>query len=220
MDADEKAELRAVSERLKRAVRAAGGNATVAKAAGVPLSTLNKYLDDNPFDPKFTKIARVAVVCGVSLDHLWSGTVSSPPEGEFTLIPKLDVRASAGPGSLDAYPHDQEREMIAFRTEWLRRIGVQPKKAELLVADNDSMEPTIKHGDIMLVDRGIDRIIDEGIYIVVLAGFVLVKRVQIRRDGTVVLKSDNPNYDSEDVPPAEQAELIISGRVKWVARTF
>lgn len=154
------------------------------------------------------------------LSWLATGRPEGAIGGDFTLIQKLDVRASAGPGSLAAYPHDEDQELIAFRTEWLRRIGVQPKNAELLVADNDSMEPTIKHGDIMLVDRGIDRIVDEGIYIVVLAGFVLVKRVQIRRDGTVVLKSDNPKYDPEEVPPAEQAELIISGRVKWVARTF
>lgn len=47
-----------------------------------------------------------------------------------------------------------------------------------------------------------------------------VKRIQLRRDGTPVLKSDNPHYDEEQVPPEEASEVRITGRAQWFGRTI
>ena len=137
----------------------------------------------------------------------------------FVLVPKFEVQASAGGGIDNGALAHGPSEMIAFREDWLRSLGVNPRFAQALVARGDSMEPTIRDGDLLLVDRAIDRVVDEGIYVVTVAGLVLVKRLQMRRDGTLVLRSDNGRYEDEVVPPGELDTIVIEGRVRWIART-
>ncbi len=83
------------------------------------------------------------------------------------------------------------------------------------------MEPTIRDGDLLLIDRSIDRIVDNGIYVVVVAGMVVVKRLQTRVDGSVVLRSDNrERYDDELIAAHDVPDLIVEGRVRWFGRTI
>ncbi|MEX0753232.1 MAG: helix-turn-helix transcriptional regulator, partial [Xanthobacteraceae bacterium] len=135
----------------------------------------------------------------------------------FELVKRLEVRASGG-GALAR--SEESEEPVAFRADWLRRLGVSPRNARTMFAHGDSMEPTIGDGDLLLVDQSIDHIVDHGIYIVVYQGMVLVKRVQMRRDGTLVLKSDNPRYDEEVVPHSEAHDIHVAGRVRWYGRTI
>ena len=62
--------------------------------------------------------------------------------------------------------------------------------------------------------------VDNGIYIIIHASLVLLKRVHPTRDGAVTLISDNPIYPRETVPAAEVAELEIAGRVMWFGRSI
>ena len=64
-----------VADRLRQAVKDAGGNLAVAKASEVPLSTLNDYLKGN--DVKFSRMVDLANACKVSLDWLASGHENS-----------------------------------------------------------------------------------------------------------------------------------------------
>lgn len=149
------------------------------------------------------------------------GPVRYSPDlpSEFRLVPRLDVRASAGAGTLVEY--EEASEMLAFRGDWLRRRGINPLAAHVLTARGDSMEPTIRDGDILLVDTSIDRVVDNAIYVVAYDGRTLVKRVQMRLDGSVVLKSDNKDlFDDEAVPAGEVAGLNVAGRVMWYGRSI
>lgn len=140
----------------------------------------------------------------------------APPAG-FVLVPRLDVRASAGNGLVaTADELYGEPSVVPFREQWLRQLGVAAGNAQFLIAEGDSMFDTIAHGDLMLVDRGIDRVRSDGVYVVTYNGEVKVKRVQLLRDGTVLLKSDNPRYVTEEVPPHEVDQLAVAGRVRWV----
>ncbi|MEP1495189.1 S24 family peptidase [Pseudophaeobacter sp.] len=135
------------------------------------------------------------------------------PDG-FVPIPRMEVRASAGNGRV-AIMNDAEAQVVAFKEEWLRRLGVSPRNATIIVADGDSMADTIGHGDLVLLDRSIDHVVDNGIYVLVYGGMVLLKRVQVKRNGVVLLKSDNPRYETEEIQSHEVPELIIEGRVRW-----
>lgn len=132
----------------------------------------------------------------------------------FVAIPRLDVRASAGNGRLTVLD-DAESKVVAFRQDWLRRLGVAPRNAMIIMAEGDSMQPTIGHGDLVLIDKSIDRLVDDGIYVLVYAGMVKLKRIQVMRSGIVLLKSDNPAYQTEEIKAHELPELIIEGRVRW-----
>lgn len=139
---------------------------------------------------------------------------------DFSLVQKLDIRASAGGGAIAPYEESNGGEVVAFRTDWLRRLGLNPRYARAIFAHGDSMEPTINSGDLLLVDESINTIVDHGIYVVVYQGMVVVKRVQLKRDGTLVLKSDNHRYETEEVPPSEIGQISVAGRVRWFGRTI
>jgi DNA-binding phage protein len=219
----EEPDLKGLAGRLREAVKQAGGNAVVAQRSGIPERSLANYLSGST-EPKVFALSALADACCVSLDWLTKGgALAQMPNSasEFSFIPRYDVRASAGPGAIVPFEDiDGTRQFVAFRTEWLRRIGVNPKTAEVLVAVGDSMEPTIRDGDLLLIDRSIDRVVDNGIYVLVIAGMVLLKRLQTRRDGSAVLKSDNARYDDEVVPANEVPDLRIEGRVRWFGRTI
>jgi phage repressor protein C with HTH and peptisase S24 domain len=210
-------------ERLAALVEATeGGNvAAFARRCGVEDGSVRQWLK-GPSKPSLDNAVLVASACGVTVDWLAgreSKNSTIPLEG-FSFLPRYDVRASAGPGAVVASGDLDGAGFMAFRTEWLRRLGINPHQAEVILAVGDSMEPTIHDGDVILVDRSIDKVVDNGIYVVTLGNFVLVKRVQTRRDGSAVLKSDNQRYDDEVVPAHELPDLKIEGRVRWFGRTI
>ena len=134
-------------------------------------------------------------------------------EGALVLLPRLEVRASAGTGlvaeseAIDGY--------MALQVEYLRRIGINPTFARILTVTGNSMQPTLSDGDQIVVNLSIDNVVDNALYALVYGGLVLVKRVQLMRDGSVILKSDNRDagYEDERVQPQELDQLRIVGRV-------
>ena len=192
-----------------------------ARKAGVPEGSLRQYLAGSL--PGIDKAARIASAGEVSLDWLIGGhgpmttdqLVGVGPE--FALLPRYSVAASAGQGLVTQ--EEVEVERIAFRLHWLREMGLDPKKAGLLTAQGDSMHPTIPDGALMLVDRREDQPIRTGyIYVIVLDGEVLVKRVSRNTDKTIDLISDNPLYPIKNILQTEFDGLFIAGRVFWVGR--
>jgi len=186
---------------------------------------VQKYLKGA--EPGLDMLVKIADGTGVTLDWLARnrgpmrhGTSQHVVVAEaglpygFVPVPRIDIRPSAGAGSVDLY-EESEPDILAFREEWLRRIGVSPKFARLMMAKGDSMRETINDGDLMIVDISIREFIDEAIYVLVYGGLVRLKRLQLLRSGILLLKSDNPRYQTEEVPLAEQQELIIGGRVRW-----
>lgn len=77
------------------------------------------------------------------------------------------------------------------------------------------MPADIRDGDLLQVDTSINRGRDNSIYVVVVTGLVFVKRPHMRMDGSLVLKSDNPNHPDETIPAADTSDLHVAGRVRW-----
>lgn len=194
------------------------------KRSGIGDSTMRKYLEGSM--PGLDNLLAIAKAANVTLDWLAANKGPMRPgefqklvtgggvPKDFVPVPKLDIRPSAGPGSLVTY-EESEPDVYAFREEWLRRIGVNPRFARLMVAKGDSMHDTISDGDLMIVDVSIREVINGAIHVLVYGGLVILKRLQVLRNGVLLLKSDNPRYRDEEVPLDEQPELIIEGRVLW-----
>lgn len=137
---------------------------------------------------------------------------------EFAMVPRLEVHASAGVGSIA--DREDAVGLIAFQASWLRKRGINPQAARALTVRGDSMEPTIRSGDVLLVDTSKDRVEDNGIYVVVSGGYVLVKRIHPRRDGSLMLISDNQTYPPEEVPVDDVDGFHVAGRVMWFGRSL
>lgn len=97
-------------------------------------------------------------------------------------------------------------------------MGINPKNAEFIVAEGDSMFPTIQDGDMMLLDRGYGQVINGKIYVLVVNGLVVVKRVSLLAFGGLMLISDNDRYAPETVARDEVNDLNFQARVAWFGR--
>ncbi|HUZ74748.1 MAG TPA: S24 family peptidase [Stellaceae bacterium] len=100
--------------------------------------------------------------------------------------------------------------MIVPSTEWQDMFpGLRWMRVDV-----DSMEPTIKHGDVVAVDTRettIDRF--GGLYVCNFSGALLIRRVD-PRPGAFAVTCDNPLYPHETiVAKADIASLNVIGRV-------
>jgi phage repressor protein C with HTH and peptisase S24 domain len=206
-----------------------------ANKAGISDSTLRSVLDGA--SPTVDTLVALARAGGRTID--WLATGEDPEvaptldnlekyghmrallggqgfEG-FAMIPRYDVKASAGYGAFN----DTENvvDYMAFREDWVRRtLRVDPSNLVLITAIGDSMEPAIRAGDLLLIDTGLERVIDDAIYVLVKNGEVVVKRVQQFFNGAVTVKSDNCAYVEETLSPQEAKDMSVAGRVRWIGR--
>jgi len=138
-------------------------------------------------------------------------------EGTLIRVSRLDVRASAGPGSLAT--GEQLISHLTFDDLWLRRLTRTPAaQLNFIRVEGDSMAPTLADGDEILVDRGdaAERLRD-GIYVLRREDDLLVKRLALSpvpRRATI--RSDNAAYP--DWPDCDLAALEVIGRVIWAGR--
>lgn len=151
---------------------------------------------------------------------LESETLVLPTADGFSLIARYQVSASAGSGL--SVLDEEVIESLAFKTDWLRRIGIDPAQSGLIQAHGDSMSPTISDGALMLVDMREDQPIRHGcIYVILRDGDLIVKRVdRSSGDGSVDLVSDNKRYKKQTVTIEELADMRIPGRVVWVGKAL
>jgi len=142
------------------------------------------------------------------------GGIAVAPKSRATLaewvdIPRLALGASAGPGALAG--DEVAGDRLRFSQRWLRTLGLDPAQLTVIEVAGDSMEPTLRDGDEILVDRS-QRPWRDGIHVVRIDDVLLVKRLEQGAAGMIGVISDNPAY-----PRAERvrADVAIIGRVVW-----
>ena len=74
-------------------------------------------------------------------------------------LPFYEVSASAGVGLLAEI--EERPKSISFDPSWLRsEVGVCPSNVFLMLVDGDSMQPTLKNGSMIMVNRDVDNLSD------------------------------------------------------------
>ena len=127
---------------------------------------------------------------------------------EWVSIPRLALGASAGPGALAAA--ETAVGHLQFAPRWLRQGGLDPAMLSVIEVEGDSMDPTLRDGDEILVDRTA-RPLRAGIHVLRLDDVLLVKRVDPAGDA-IRLISDNKAYPEVERP---LGDVEIVGRVVW-----
>ncbi len=134
---------------------------------------------------------------------------------EFAFIPRVSAVPRMGPGGLET--EAKVEGYFAFRQDWLRRKGNVSQMCLMRVA-GDSMEPTLRDGDAVLIDQSQTDVVYGKIYVVGIDDGVVVKRLD-KRPGKLVLVSDNRQvYQPLEVALDESVSVRIVGRVIWLAR--
>ena len=134
---------------------------------------------------------------------------SSGPREDWVDIPRLSLEASAGPGATAA----QEIPFDAFRfsRRWLREHGLEPGQLSAIRVMGDSMDPLLRDGDEILVDRT-PRPFREGVHVVRLGEALHVKLLQAVPPGRLRLISKNAAYEPVEVA---MSDVDVVGRVVW-----
>lgn len=103
-------------------------------------------------------------------------------------------------------------EMRTFSRGWLQTITrTAPEYLFWAITQGDSMEPTIRSGELVLIDRSQDTLRErDQIWACTVSDFGAIKRLRPMSDGSVAILSDNPNVPEDR---AFDEELFIIGRV-------
>lgn len=144
---------------------------------------------------------------------------SGSPAGlnDFVLVPRYDVRASAGHGEM--VHSEQIVDHLAFRKSWVRsELGCTEKDLALITVKGGSMEPTLSQNDLILIDMSKNLISDNAVYVLQYDGSLWVKRIQRKINGSVIIKSDNPEYEIEELDEEQARSLKVLGMVVWYGR--
>ncbi|MBB4633578.1 S24 family peptidase [Sphingosinicella soli] len=126
---------------------------------------------------------------------------------DYLLVPCLDAGA------------DDAGAALAFQARWISGLcSGDPQALAVIHVDGDAMEPTLSHGDPVLVDTADgSAALRDGIYALRSGGGVLMKRLT-RNPATqgIAIRSDNPRWPDWEDSPAESLDIV--GRVIWVGR--
>jgi hypothetical protein len=109
------------------------------------------------------------------------------------------------PHTAMSIPLEQAKEQWAAATTLQNLCG--------LVISEDAMAPTLAHGDMAIVDRGINEVGRDGIYCINRGGRAVVRRFQTNMNGTLTMLSDSPSYKSMEVSSKDLKSLEVFGRV-------
>ena len=191
---------------------------------GFPVKTYAHIAGRRHSKPSAELLAAIAAHLDVNLHWLLTGDAAGGQAGRvevqgehLVLIPFYDVQASAGSGSL--VQQERVRGRLAFRADWVHgELKVAPESLALITATGDSMQPTIGHGDLLLLNVHETAVTGDAIYALQMQDVLLIKRVQLLVDGTLVIRSDNPAYAEQRVRLEEGASPRIVGRVVWSAK--
>lgn len=216
------------SERLKKLIGNKSGRA-FAKDAGISYSTLHNYLTGTSL-PTLDNLLALANYAKVSLQWLATGEhleyvqqkesvnfISNKDETFISIDDCRDVRISAGGGGFN-------NDYQAFRTTkvekaWLNARRLKADDCAMFLVTGDSMYPTLKDGEEIIVDRSKKELQDGKIFVLNNEGAMLVKKVQITYSG-VTLISQNTEYAPIELDIDQANRLIVIGQVVRGYRDF
>ena len=163
--------------------------------------------------PRADIAVKVAEELNTTVEYLVTGTGNnqiSKSDNTF-LVPILNQELSAGHG--DLLPEEDVIEGLLSLPIWLRKKYGNNLGA--LHVHGDSMQPTLNEGDMVVCDSlGWDK--SDGIFAIRLNGNGYVKRLQVV-SGKVLIKSDNPNYETITEPLDSNAMNVI-GKVRLIIK--
>lgn len=193
------------------------------------LEALLKFATELRFAPEEVSPRLAAEIAGVTMtaEKRPAGTVveispgtdegGSPSSDDYALIPQYSAQGHCGEGLLN--DHVEVKGGLAFKRDWLRRMGAKPQHLFVIYATGSSMEPFIFDGDVVLFDSSDTEPRDRQVYAIRRPdGGVSIKRMAQQISGSWLIRSDNSDkarYPDEEVSAASMHEVPIMGRVIW-----
>ena len=136
-----------------------------------------------------------------------AGAESGAREGDVRIQLAQDVRTAAGAGE-EVFEESTDMHVV-LPAEALPR-PVRPDRLIALYAEGRSMEPTIRPGEMLVMDRGRCEPREGGIFVLRTDTGLVVKRLK-QEGGGWRMTSDNPDWPARDVGQDDR----VLGHVVW-----
>ncbi|NOX15793.1 MAG: S24 family peptidase [Epsilonproteobacteria bacterium] len=176
----------------------------------------SKKSDNIPLKAIIEFCAKENIVINYILFDQSPESLMPPTQKLITLKYFKQINTSAGWGAIN---DNEEYETITIDETLTTTLGGRGKlkNIEAINVVGDSMEPTIKNGSIIFVDRTqITPIKDKNeIFVLQTPGGTLVKKLDITANGKLKLISENKIYDTEVI---DFDEISIIGKVLGVTQ--
>ena len=196
-----------------------GSVADLARAVGVSDNAIYKWVSGRG-QPSMMSLVNLSKAAGVSVEWLATGRGAPTKSRIENQLAQPAVVASGSRNSAQTAndrsvaQNQQVVDYLSFRPDWLQRaLKLDLRNMALVEVIGDSMSPTVDGGDVVLVDLQETRFRHDGIYVLHTDVDLAVKRLQRQPDGTLMMRSDNPAYESYAVKPEE---VNVMGRALWV----
>lgn len=143
----------------------------------------------------------------------------TPATQDYALIPQYTVYGAAGNGHLN--DHTEIKGGLVFKRAWLSRLALRERNLHVIYVQGHSMEPTLCHEDVVLLDQSETTPRDRRIYVIRKPdGELIIKRLIQSLTGGWVIRSDNDDkrsYPDQPISDSEIDQLQIIGRAVWHA---
>jgi phage repressor protein C with HTH and peptisase S24 domain len=191
-----------LGKRIAQIAEKVGGKRALADVAGVSEGQIYRYIEGKNV-PGIDIIVKIAKALSVSVEWLATGEEpSQSKEGSAIPLPGFPTSSLHTQLQLNSY-----------------------KPLTWQVVEGDSMEPTLRAGDILLIEPLLDGeesvIIQDGIYAIELEGIELVRRLQRLPGGTIKVINDNQAYEAFLIDLGNSStSLNIRGKVARIIRVL
>lgn len=205
-----------VKQNIRRIIDERGATiASVADAMGVEPSSLSRNLTAD-IGMSLNTLEKIASALNIEPHVLTSpentdntiDKIKIADNDEYIEVPVFDVSVSAGYGVEPIKDEDIQEMRLLSRSFLPRKNG----EYHILFVDGDSMTPTLKPQEPVLVDVSIKDIVSPGIYVLRINGGLFIKRVDLHPDGTVMVTSDNKAYKDFMIRMGENIKLDVLGK--------
>ena len=199
--------------------------------AGLSVAALSKRLGVSPQSvylwqqgsvPKAARLRELADLLGVSLQWLVYGNEEPHSVMDYqngvVVVPQLNIEPSAGFGGFVNSESDCVVKMIGLSTEWLNQTlpGVNRQSLVVHSVSGDSMQPTLKDHDFVLLDTSVEHATRDGLYIVGFDGLLFAKRIQVLPGRKLSLISDNDAYKPITIDLTDESfSFRVIGRIVY-----
>lgn len=193
-----------LAERLKKLLEDRGLSQTqAAERAGIPLATLNKWLNpsDKAPNPGAENLIAIREAFNVSIDWLLTGQGLREPVLDFVadIVTRLTrwMRSSMGDGALD------------------------PNRLDVVRPEGDSFLPEYGPNDLFIIDKSDKIPAQDQICMLSFGGMTGFRRLIHQADESILLTAPNPATPPWRVAPEDiQTKLQMHGRVVAALKVF
>lgn len=189
--------------------------AALAQKSGLAQNYISQ-INTGTRDGSIDVIQQIAAALDLTLPEFFACKDDSKPDLVF--VEKVKAKPRAGSGGLET---DNEHDgYYSFHSSFIARKGGTADSMKIFEVAGDSMSPTLDDSDMIMVNTKDTDIRTGRIYLLRMSGELMVKRLETRPGGVVLIRSDNKDYEDIPVAIGEDRDVEVFGRMVWSCREY